>query len=119
VVLYELLTGERPFRGNRQMLLLQVLHDEPRPPRQLNDKIPRDLETVCLKALAKSPTRRYATAQELAEDLRRRSGPGLLAEPTGCGVGVVATQWQRVCCSPCRSVRHLDCGSYPACPTTW
>ena len=41
VVLYELLTGERPFQGNRRMLLLQVLEDEPRPPRRLNDKVPR------------------------------------------------------------------------------
>jgi serine/threonine protein kinase len=71
VVLYELLTGERPFRGNRRMLILQVLEDEPRPPRQLNDKIPRNLETICLKAMTKSPARRYATAQELADDLRR------------------------------------------------
>ncbi len=71
VILYELLTGERPFRGNRRMLILQVLEDEPRPPRQLNDKIPRDLETICLKAMAKSPARRYATARELADDLRR------------------------------------------------
>jgi len=71
VVLYEALTGERPFRGNRRMLLLQVLQDEPRPPRRLNDKIPRDLETICLKALAKAPARRYATAGEMAADLRR------------------------------------------------
>jgi hypothetical protein len=71
VILYEMLTGERPFRGNRRMLLLQVLHDEPRWPRQLNDKVPRDLETICLKAMAKAPSRRYATAGELAEDLRR------------------------------------------------
>src|SRR5207244_1954723 len=48
VVLYELLTGERPFRGNRRMLLVHVLQGEARPPRQLNDKIPRDLETICL-----------------------------------------------------------------------
>src|SRR5205085_865602 len=61
VILYELLTGERPFRGNRQMLLLQVLNDEPRPPRQLNDKVPRDLETICLKAMSKAATRRYGT----------------------------------------------------------
>ena len=73
VVLYELLTGERPFRGNRRMLILQVMDDEPRPPRQLNDKIPRDLETICLKAMAKSPARRYPSAKELAEDLRRFS----------------------------------------------
>jgi serine/threonine protein kinase len=70
VILYEILTGERPFRGNRRMLLLQVLQDEPRAPRQLNDKVPRDLETICLKAMAKTPSRRYATARELADDLR-------------------------------------------------
>jgi serine/threonine protein kinase len=84
VVLYELLTGERPFRGNRRMLILQVLEDEPRPPRQLNDKIPRDLETVCLKAMAKSPARRYPTARELADDLRRfLGGEPVRARPIG------------------------------------
>src|SRR6185503_5932965 len=84
VILYELLTGERPFRGNRRMLILQVLQDEPRPPRRLNDKIPRDLETICLKAMAKSPTRRYATAQELADDLRRcQGGEPIRARPVG------------------------------------
>jgi hypothetical protein len=71
VVLYELLTGERPFRGNRRMLILQVLQDEPRPPRRLNDKVPRDLDTICLKAMAKAPARRYPTAGELADDLHR------------------------------------------------
>jgi serine/threonine protein kinase len=84
VILYELLTGERPFRGNRQMLVLQVLHDEPRPPRQLNDRVPRDLETVCLKAMAKTPARRYAAAHELAEDLRRfLRGEPIRARPIG------------------------------------
>jgi tRNA A-37 threonylcarbamoyl transferase component Bud32 len=71
VVLYELLTGELPFRGNQRMLLHQVLHDEPRPPRSLNDRVPRDLETICLKAMAKVPGRRYAGAREMADDLRR------------------------------------------------
>jgi serine/threonine-protein kinase len=71
VVLYEMLTGELPFRGSRLMLLDQVLHDDPRPPRRINDRIPRDLETVCLKALAKLPAKRYATAADFAADLRR------------------------------------------------
>lgn len=71
VVLYELLTGERPFQGNRRMLLLQVMEDDPRPPRQLDSQIPRDLETICLKALAKSPIRRYQSAAEMQSDLRR------------------------------------------------
>jgi serine/threonine protein kinase len=71
VVLYELLCGELPFRGSKAQLVEQVLHEEPRPPRKINDHIPRDLETICLKTLAKDPARRYATAQELADDLRR------------------------------------------------
>jgi serine/threonine protein kinase len=84
VIFYELLTGERPFRGNRRMLLLHVLEDEPRPPRQLDDKVPRDLETICLKSMAKAPARRYATAQELADDLRRfRRGEPIMARPIG------------------------------------
>jgi serine/threonine protein kinase len=84
VVLYELLTGERPFHGNRRMLLLQVLEDEPRPPRRLNDRIPRDLETICLKAMAKTPGRRYGTAADLADDLRRFTrGEPVRARPAG------------------------------------
>jgi tRNA A-37 threonylcarbamoyl transferase component Bud32 len=84
VVLYEVLTGDRPFRGARRMLILQVLQDEPRPPRWLNDKIPRDLETICLKAMAKAPARRYATAGELAADLHRwLQGEPIVARPIG------------------------------------
>jgi serine/threonine protein kinase len=69
VILYELLTGELPFRGNQRMLLHQVLKDDPRPPRKLNDRIPKDLETICLKAMAKEPGRRYPTGAEMASDL--------------------------------------------------
>jgi WD40 repeat protein/tetratricopeptide (TPR) repeat protein/tRNA A-37 threonylcarbamoyl transferase component Bud32 len=84
VVLYQLLTGELPFRGNPRMLLHQVLHDEPKGPRSLNDRIPRDLETVCLKAMSKEPPRRYQTAKEMADDLRRwLGGEAIRARPVG------------------------------------
>jgi len=83
-ILYLMLTGELPFRGNSRMLLHQVLHDEPRPPRSLNDQIPRDLETACLKCLQKEPARRYASAGALAEDLGRWTrGEPISARPVG------------------------------------
>ncbi|HKI33425.1 MAG TPA: serine/threonine-protein kinase, partial [Gemmataceae bacterium] len=84
VVLYELLTGELPFRGTQRMLLHQVLHDEPRPPRRLNDSIPRDLNTICLKCLRKEAARRYESAAALADDLRRfLAGRPIVARPVG------------------------------------
>ena len=84
VILYELLTGERPFQGNNRLLLLQVLEDEPRPPRRLKESTPRDLETICLKAISKSPSTRYQRASELADDLRRYlAGDPILARPEG------------------------------------
>jgi tetratricopeptide (TPR) repeat protein len=68
--LYELLTLEPAFHGSdRQELLRQIAFEEPRPPRRLNKTIPADLETIVLKALEKNPADRYATAQELADDL--------------------------------------------------
>jgi WD40 repeat protein len=84
VILYQLLCGEPPFRGARAMLLHQVIHESPRAPRRLNDRIPRDLETICLKALAKDPGWRYPTAGELAADLRRYlRGEPVHARPLG------------------------------------
>jgi tRNA A-37 threonylcarbamoyl transferase component Bud32/peroxiredoxin len=84
VILYEMLTGELPFRGSKLMILQQVLHEEPRPLRKVNDKIPADLETICLKALSKTPARRYATAREMADDLKRfLAGEPIQARPAG------------------------------------
>jgi eukaryotic-like serine/threonine-protein kinase len=84
VILYQLLTGELPFRGNMRMLLHQVVQDEPKPLRRLNDRIPRDLETICLKAMAKEPHRRYASAGDLAADLVRwLGGEPIAARPVG------------------------------------
>ena len=70
--LYELLTLHPPFREtNRVKLVEQVLREDPAPPRQLDRQIPRDLETIVLKAMAREPARRYATAGAVAEDLDR------------------------------------------------
>ncbi|MEM1068246.1 MAG: protein kinase [Planctomycetota bacterium] len=71
VILFQLLTDERPFRGNMRMLLHQVVNDEPPSPRKLNSNVPKDLETIVLKCLAKVPSARYDTAADLADDLRR------------------------------------------------
>jgi serine/threonine protein kinase/Tfp pilus assembly protein PilF len=72
VTLYELLTLEPAYAGrDREELLRQIAFEEPRPPRRLNRAIPAELETIVLKAMGKSPEERYATAQELADDLRR------------------------------------------------
>jgi hypothetical protein len=90
-VLYELLTGELPFHGSRLMLLHQVLHEDPRPPRRLNDKVPRDLDTICMKCLQKEPRQRYASAVALAEDLRRfLAGQPVAARP----VSAVGRAWR-------------------------
>jgi serine/threonine protein kinase len=70
VVLYELLTGQRPFRDDMPDLLVQIVTQEPRPPRQIDDRIPKELERVCLKALAKRAAERYTTARDMADDLR-------------------------------------------------
>jgi WD40 repeat protein/tRNA A-37 threonylcarbamoyl transferase component Bud32 len=82
VILFELLTGEKPFRGNVRMLLHHVVHDDAPSPRRLNSNVPRDLETVCLKCLEKEPRKRYASANELAEELRRfLNGEPIQARP--------------------------------------
>jgi serine/threonine protein kinase len=84
-VLYELLTGRPPFRAATPLdTILQVLEEEPVPPRRLQSLTPRDLDTICLKCLEKEPGRRYATAAALADDLRRYlEDRPILARPIG------------------------------------
>ncbi len=84
-ILYEMLTGRPPFEGETPSeTIVQVIHDEPLSPARLRPGLPRDIVTICLKCLEKSPRRRYATALELAEDLRRfQAGEPIRARPVG------------------------------------
>ncbi|QJW99125.1 WD40 repeat domain-containing serine/threonine protein kinase [Frigoriglobus tundricola] len=94
-ILYELLTGRPPFVGVSLVeVLAQVAFEDPVPPGRLRPGLPRDLEMVCLKCLQKAPPRRYASAQELADDLRRFSdGKPVRARPVSAAERVL--KWTR------------------------
>ncbi|MBC7820648.1 MAG: protein kinase, partial [Planctomycetaceae bacterium] len=100
VVLYELLTGLRPFRASEQLpprerssqLLDMVKTFDPRPPRQINDQVPKELERICLKALAKRKPERYTTARDIAEDLRHFAGNPATQEVASVRVHVPPTR---------------------------
>ena len=84
VVLYEMLCGGPPFRGPHPVLVLRILHESPPRPRSIDPAIPRDLEVICLKAIAKDRRERYGSAREMAEDLKRYvRGEPIRACPAG------------------------------------
>jgi WD40 repeat protein/serine/threonine protein kinase len=84
IVLYQMLTSQLPFKGSFLQIRSAILEEEPASPRRLRDSIPVDLETITLACLEKDPQTRYATAQALAEDLRRfQSGEPVLCRPAG------------------------------------
>jgi serine/threonine protein kinase/WD40 repeat protein len=88
-ILYELLTGQPPYQAATPVdTILRLLHQEPEPPRRRNPALNRDLETICLKCLQREPQKRYASAEDLAADLRRwLQGEPIAARPT--------THWER------------------------
>jgi WD40 repeat protein/serine/threonine protein kinase len=104
-ILYELLTGRPPFRGADTLETLeQVRNQKPVLPSRLQPRLPRDLETICLKCLRKEPERRYASAAALADDLRRfQAHEPIHARPTS--TGELARKWMR---------RHPDLTSLAA-----
>jgi WD40 repeat protein/tRNA A-37 threonylcarbamoyl transferase component Bud32 len=84
VILYEVLTGKRPFTGTVQEILAKARNTEPLPPRKFASSVPRDLDLICLHCLAKAPHERYPTAQALADDLDRYArGEPISVRPAG------------------------------------
>jgi eukaryotic-like serine/threonine-protein kinase len=81
IVLYEILTGRRPFKAeSREELLDQIVRHEPRPPRQFDDSIPKELERICLKSMSKRASERFTTARDMADDLRHFLGTASVEE---------------------------------------
>lgn len=117
VILYRMLTGVLPFRATNVVdLLRQVCEDEPQPPRQLVPELPRELEQICLKALAKRIGDRYTTASDMADDLRRvwlQYAPGaqisnVTTSPSGTTPSTSTTS-RLAATLPAGSATHLSC----------
>ncbi|MEM8679746.1 MAG: bifunctional serine/threonine-protein kinase/formylglycine-generating enzyme family protein, partial [Planctomycetota bacterium] len=91
VILNEMLTGERPFKGNITEILISIRSSTPRPIRQVDSTLPKDLETIVQKCMAKEPTQRFQTAGELAEELERwQRGEPIVSRR----IGVLTRTWR-------------------------
>lgn len=94
VILYEMLTGRRPFSGSVYEIIRQVRDANPTPPRRVNPNLPKDLDAICMKAMARDPDQRYQTALHLAEDLEnwRNCRP---VHARHISPSILATKWVR------------------------
>jgi serine/threonine protein kinase len=91
VILYEMLTGRRPFRGETSGELFdEIINREPKPPRLIEDRIPIELETVCLKALRKQIAERFTSARDFADQLRDAVAPYRTYKPSPINTQTVA-----------------------------
>ena len=111
VVFYELLAGRQPFRGDTQAELLeQVTSYEPRPLLQYDEKLPKELERICLKAMSKRASERYSSAHEMAEDLRHflHEQTVIQSGTSPGGIAAVASETTRL--ASCVHIGWFDCG---------
>jgi len=85
VILYRILTGRKPFSGATNELMDEIRYRDPKPPRQINDAVPKELERICLKCLSKRMTDRYNSALDLADDVRHFQNRGARGDSAGAG----------------------------------
>jgi len=120
VVLYELLVGRQPFRGESQAELMeQVTNHEPRPLRQIDEGVPKELERICFKALSKRAAERYMTAQDMADDLRHFLAEQTVTQQSGPDARVIGSRSATaVVQPPSTSIASSRSGTSPTTPTS-
>jgi eukaryotic-like serine/threonine-protein kinase len=119
VVLYELLVACRPFRADSQAELLeQVTNHEPRPLRQIDEGIPKELERICFKALSKRASERYVTANDMADDLWHFLTEQTINQQSGIAAKEIGSRWANAVTKPLSSSSALTDGTSPTTPTS-
>src|ERR1700719_3097772 len=118
VVFYELLVGRQPFRGESQAELMeQVTSFEARPPRQYDDRIPKELDRICLKALSNRASERYSTGKDIADDLRHFLAEPTFSHPPPSAAGLATPLIAPVSQPPTRALASSRSGTASTTPT--
>ena len=119
VVLYELLVGRQPFRGESLAELMErVTSFEARPPRQYDDQIPKELDRICLKSLSKRASERYSTADDMADDLRHFLAEQTLSQQSSTAKGVATHSFTPVLQPPSKALSSSPSGASSTTPTS-